>query len=72
MDQNLIQQFRVQLKQANVARDTEHDLRLKAESQVVRNRGLLLEMAQRLVANEFDELWTVADVNTMPNDQLTR
>jgi hypothetical protein len=28
MDQNLIQQFRVQLKQANVARDTEHDLRL--------------------------------------------
>ena len=72
MDQNLIQQFRVQLKQANVARDTEHDLRLKAERQVAQNRGQLLEMAQRLVANEFDELWAVSDVNTMPNDQLTR
>jgi hypothetical protein len=72
MDQNLIQQFRVQLKQANVARDTEHDLRLNAERQVIQNRGLLLEMAQRLVPIEFDELWAVSDVNTLPNDQLMR
>jgi hypothetical protein len=56
IDSHVDQPLRVLLAQAHAAREAEHAQRLQVEQRAARLWVLLFELAQRLLANELDDL----------------